>query len=215
MTTTGLFQIAAVATGFGAVGATVQFPSGVPDPTKSAVVGMLAAADGRRKGDSIADLNTLRIGSAVINPGIQHSRFNTVSGARQIDGSQRENPLIRRRTFFQAANQSPTGDWLIRQIIGFQSEDEDFVRHLLKRLVCPVFPVFIGRKNCAPSESLALGMVQGDLFDAFDLIKVKGKATIEVVPTMKIARKTRALDVIENFGNRRMQSRMVVKRSVG
>lgn len=214
MSYTGLFQIAAVVTGFGCNGTDYKFAHGMSEPTKSAVVGMLAAADGRAKTDSIADLNALQIGTMTINPGVIHTRFNTTTGGRKLEDGLRENPLIRKKAYFHASNESANGDWLVRHIVGFQSDDESFVRHLLKRLTVPVFPIFIGRANCRPAEPMPLGYTAGSLFEAFDLIQVKGQATIEVLPAMQIRHKRRAMDVIDNFSTRRVMSRMVVSHRI-
>lgn len=211
---TGLFQIAAVVTGFGCNGTDYKFTHGSSEPTKSAVVGMLAAADGRAKTDSIDDLNALQIGTMTINPGVIHTRFNTTTGGRKLEDGIRENPLIRKKAYFHASNESDNGDWLVRHIVGFQSTDESFVRHLLKKLTVPVFPVFVGRANCRPAEPMPLGYVEGTLFDAFKLIQVNGQATIEVVPSLQIKHKRRVMDVLDGFSTRRVLSRMVVSQNI-
>ena len=208
---TGLMQIVAVTTGFGGNGTHYTLPGGQSAPTKSAVVGMLAAACGRKKTDSIADLNALKIATATVNPGVVHTRFNTTTGGRQLDGEMRDNPLIRKKAYFQAANKGPIEDYLIRHIVAFEHPNAEFVDYLLKQLAAPVFPVFIGRSNGKPVEPVPLGSIDGTLFDAMKLIKVPTTAMIEVIPSMKIAHKRRVMDVIESFDNRRVLSRMVVQ----
>ena len=211
---TGMFQIAAVMTGFGGLGTDYKVSGGQSAPTKSAVVGMLAAADGRSKEDSIEDLNRLLIGTCTTNSGVMHSRFGTITGGRQLDGSMRRNPLIRKKAYFQAGHAGPADDFLIRHIVAFQSNDLELVRHLLKRLTAPVFPVFIGRSNCRPVEPLALGYTEGTLSEAFKLVKVPTTATLEVLPSTKVAHKRRLMDGMDGFSSRNVQSRFVVQQKV-
>lgn len=212
MAFTGMFQIAAVMAGFGQLGAGYQNPGSQSAPTKSAVVGMLAAALGRTKSDSITDLNQLLIGTCTTNAGVLHTRFGTITGASQLEGGIRSNPLIRKKGYFQAATLGPGDSYLVRHIVAFQSEDEMFVQELLKALTAPVFPVFVGRANCRPAEPMPLGYLEGTLEDAFALIKVPTTAIIEVLPSDPAPNKRRVMDTMDSLSGRNAISRFVVQR---
>ncbi len=53
-----------------------------PEPTKSGIVGLLAAADGRARGESLTDLTALRLGVRVDRPGRLLRDYHTVSDYR-------------------------------------------------------------------------------------------------------------------------------------
>ena len=54
-----------------------------PQPTKSGIVGLLAAAEGRRREDPIEDLSGLRLGVRVERPGVLIGDFQTATAPRR------------------------------------------------------------------------------------------------------------------------------------
>lgn len=57
------------------------------EPTKSAVIGLLCAALGRPRSESVADLARLRMGVRVDSEGVLHCDFHTVIGAIKSSGA--------------------------------------------------------------------------------------------------------------------------------
>lgn len=109
------------------------------EPSKSGIVGLLAAALGRRRTDTIEDLAGLTFGVRVEQPGALLRDFQT---ARSLDGA-RSMPLSERYYLtdarFLAAVEGP--DPLI-----------DGVAAALRE---PTFPLYLGRRSCPPSEPIA------------------------------------------------------------
>ena len=119
-------------------------------PTKSGVIGMLAAAVGRRRTDPIEDLLSLRFGVRKDQPGTVLRDFHT---ARTLDGKQ-SMPLSERYYLADAV--------YLAAIEGEKTLLEGLdvaVRH-------PVFPLYLGRRSCPPSQPLSLGIRHASLLQA-------------------------------------------------
>lgn len=114
-------------------------------PSKSGVLGLLAAAQGRRRTDPLEDLLTLHFGVRVDQPGRLERDFHT---ARTRDGSA-SMPLSYRfylsDAVFLAAVEGPS------ELLGGLEEG-------LKR---PTFPLYLGRRSCPPAGKLSLGLREG------------------------------------------------------
>jgi CRISPR system Cascade subunit CasD len=115
-------------------------------PSKSGIIGLLAAAQGRRRTDPIEDLVGLRFGVRVEQPGRLERDFQT---ARTRDGSAAM-PLSYR--FYLA-------DAVFAVTIEADPSLLDGLREALRR---PVFPLFLGRKSCPPAGKLDHGLYDGD-----------------------------------------------------
>ncbi|MFJ5221074.1 type I-E CRISPR-associated protein Cas5/CasD [Streptomyces sp. NPDC088354] len=132
-----------------------------PQPTKSGVLGLLAAAAGRPRGASLTDLLGLRLGIRVDQPGSLLRDYHTVSDHRglplpasKVDakGTQkRTSPAkhthITQRYYLQdavfiAALRGPTT--LLEEL-------DHAVKH-------PYFPLALGRRSCPPTGPLSLGL---------------------------------------------------------
>jgi CRISPR system Cascade subunit CasD len=118
-------------------------------PGKSGIIGLLAAAQGRRRTDPIEDLVGLRIGVRIEQPGRLERDFQT---ARPLDGSA-PMPLSYRfyladAVFVVAVQGEPS------VLAGLQ----DALRH-------PVFPLFLGRRSCPPAGPVELGLRDVDILD--------------------------------------------------
>lgn len=119
-------------------------------PSKSGIVGLLAAADGRRRSDPIEDLAALRIGVRVEQPGQIERDFQT---ARPIDGS---SPLPLSYRFYLA------DAVFVAAIEG----DENLLEGLRDALRQPVFPLYLGRRSCPPAGRLLLELRPGGIREA-------------------------------------------------
>lgn len=105
-------------------------------PTKSGVVGLLAAARGLRRTDPLEDLVSLRFGVRIDQPGELLRDFQT---AHSLDGKE-SMPLSYR--FYRAD---------ARYVVGLEAE-RDLLEGLVDALQHPVFPLYLGRRSCPPSE---------------------------------------------------------------
>jgi CRISPR system Cascade subunit CasD len=119
-------------------------------PSKSGVIGLLAAAQGLRRTDPLEDLLTLRIGVRVEQPGRLERDFQT---ARSRDGSE-SMPLSYRFYLSDAA--------FLVAVHG----DLALLEGLREALRRPVFPLFLGRRSCPPVGRLDHGLHDGDINEA-------------------------------------------------
>ena len=117
-------------------------------PTKSGVVGLLAAALGRRREEPVADLAALRYGVRVVRPGTLLCDYHTVSRAPSPRPSQNQTDYVTRRYYLSDAV----------FIAGLESPDADFLDQLERALHAPAFPLFLGRRCCPPTLPLSLGV---------------------------------------------------------
>jgi CRISPR system Cascade subunit CasD len=118
-------------------------------PSKSGVIGLLAAAQGRRRTDVIEDLVGLRIGVRVEQAGRIERDFQT---ARSLDGSIAM-PLSYRMYLADAVF-----------IVAVEGETAvvEGLRDALRR---PQFPLFLGRRSCPPAGRLEHGLRDGSVED--------------------------------------------------
>lgn len=128
-------------------------------PTKSGVIGLLAAAQGRRRSDPIEDLLALQLGVRVDQPGSLLRDYHTVS---DLHGG----PLLSASTNAKGLQKTTSPKKFTHVTQRFYLQDAVFVgavggpRDLLTTLVgalrAPAFPLALGRRSCPPSEPLLL-----------------------------------------------------------
>jgi CRISPR system Cascade subunit CasD len=109
-------------------------------PSKSGVIGLLAAAQGRRRTDPIEDLLELRFAVRVDQPGRALRDFQT---AHTLDG-QKAMPLTQRYYLSDAV------------FVGGLEGDPELVETLAEAIVRPRFPLYLGRRSCPPTPPLTL-----------------------------------------------------------
>lgn len=117
------------------------------EPTKSGIVGMLAAATGRRRTDPIEDLANLRFGCRVDQRGRIVRDFQT-----EIDWRTDKSKALTDRHYLADA----------RFLVGVEGEDS-LLAGLAEALEAPVFPVYLGRRSCPPSGRIVVGCRDGDV----------------------------------------------------
>ena len=113
-------------------------------PTKSGVIGMLAAALGYSREDSLDELNKLKFGVRVDQEGKLIRDYHTAIG---------EKPYITNRYYLSDAI----------FLVGLESNDKNFLSAVENALKNPAFPIFLGRRSCPPTMPLLLGMRDTDL----------------------------------------------------
>lgn len=118
-------------------------------PTKSGVIGLLAAARGLRRTDPLEDLLSLTFGVRIDQPGRVERDFQT---ARAADGS--AFPLTQRFYLTDA------------RFLAAVEGDDDLIAGLDDALRQPAFPLYLGRRSCPPAGPVGLGVRDASLWDA-------------------------------------------------
>lgn len=117
------------------------------EPTKSGVVGLLAAALGisREDADALRPLNSLRFGIRAEREGTLLRDFHTAKDAKTAYVTYR--------------------DYLSDAVFlaGVESVDETYLQTLLYALSHPVYPLYLGRRSCPVTLPLVLGIRECDL----------------------------------------------------
>lgn len=120
------------------------------EPTHSGVVGLLAAALGRRRTDPLDDLAALRFAVRVDQPGRIIRDFHTARPGEE----QKDSPFVSERLYLSDAV----------FLVGLEGESA-FLEKLDDALRCPAFPLFLGRRSCPPAGRVSLGLRDGVLED--------------------------------------------------
>ncbi|MCX2969965.1 MULTISPECIES: type I-E CRISPR-associated protein Cas5/CasD [Streptomyces] len=140
-----------------------------PEPTKSGVLGLLAAAAGYSRDHSLEDLLPLRLGIRVDQPGTLLRDYHTVSDYRgrplpqagvsakgiQKPTSPAKHTHVTTRYYLQDAV-------FVAAIAG----PADLLTTLDQAVKAPAFPLALGRRSCPPTQPLSLGLRTTDLTEA-------------------------------------------------
>ena len=128
-------------------------------PTKAGVLGLLAAAQGRRRCDPIEDLLSLRFGIRVDQPGSLLRDYHTVSS---LNGD----PLLSASVNAKGVQKRTSPKKLTHVTERFYLQDacfvaavegsDDLIGNLAEAVCHPAFPLFLGRRSCPPSHRLVI-----------------------------------------------------------
>lgn len=129
------------------------------EPTKSGVVGMLAASLGRKRNDNVSDLNSLRFGVRADREGKMLRDFHTVKSEKAA--------YITYRYYLSDAV----------FLVGLESENTEFLKMLEDAIQNPAFPLFLGRRSCPPTPPIFLKISDCDLMTALCTEKCLVKGT--------------------------------------
>ncbi|WP_433393430.1 type I-E CRISPR-associated protein Cas5/CasD [Micromonospora sp. KLBMP9576] len=129
------------------------------EPTKSGVLGLLAAAQGLRRQDSIDDLLGLCLGVRTDQPGTLLRDYHTVSDFRG-------RPLLSASVNAKGLQKLTSPAKLTHVTHRFYLQDAvfvvavsgriEFLRSLVDALREPAFPLALGRRSCPPTMPLLL-----------------------------------------------------------
>lgn len=126
-------------------------------PTKSGVIGLVAAAKGIRRTDSLEELLGLSFGVRIDQPGQLVRDFQTARRPkRERDGSVtwKSLPLSYRYYLGDAA------------YLAVLEGDRALVEAIDAAVRSPEFPLYLGRRSCPPAGPVALGVHDYDLVTA-------------------------------------------------
>ncbi|BCJ58922.1 type I-E CRISPR-associated protein Cas5/CasD [Micromonospora endophytica] len=118
-------------------------------PTKSGVIGLLAAAQGLRRTDPLTELLGLEFGVRIDQPGQLLRDFQV---ARTLDGSA-SMPLTNRYYLSDAVFLAAIGG------------DRELLVGLHEAVRRPKFPLYLGRRSCPPVAPVTLGVQPGTVTD--------------------------------------------------
>jgi len=127
------------------------------EPTKSGIIGLLAAAQGRRRQEPIEDLLGLRLGVRVDQPGSLLRDYHTVSDHRglplrsaSVNGKGRQKPTAPAK-FTHVTERFYLQDAVFVAAIGGPVEILAGLRDALRT---PAFPLALGRRACVPTQPM-------------------------------------------------------------
>ena len=111
-------------------------------PTKSGIIGLIAAALGRRRDERLDDLNALRLGVRVDREGTLLRDYHIAKSAKSA----------------YVTNRYYLCDAIF--LAGLEGDDA-LLMQIAAALKAPVFPLFLGRRSCPPEGKLLLGIRAG------------------------------------------------------
>ncbi len=131
------------------------------EPTKSGVIGLLAAALGRPRTASVEDLAALRMGVRIDKPGRVEMDYHTAQQVYRADPKKRPQETVVSRRYYLAD---------AAFLAGLESDDLDLLTRLHRALRNPRWPLYLGRKAFVPGEPvwLADGLCQTPLLEALE-----------------------------------------------
>lgn len=137
------------------------------EPSKSGVVGILAAALGRPRSADVADLAALTMGIRVDQEGIPGYDFQTAGGGEDSPGiakaGDHPSTVAKRLNDFAAGSPVRSGSSISRRhflqdavfLVGLEGDDVAVLHALDAALRAPVFPIGLGRRAYVPSCPVA------------------------------------------------------------
>lgn len=130
-------------------------------PTKSGVLGLIAAAKGLRRFDPIEELVGLRMGVRADQPGQLVRDFQTARRAtRDRSGTIEWKPLPVSHRYYLS-------DAVFLVVL---EGDRRLLEGIDEALKAPSFPLYLGRRSCPPVQPLRLGIYDVDLQEALTTI---------------------------------------------
>lgn len=134
------------------------------EPSKSGIIGLLCAALGRPRTESVEDLVQLRMGVRVDQEGIVLRDWHTagIDGYLKASGSiERKNVITSTRYYLSDA----------AFLVGLEHDDDAFLNRLHDALNHPRWLLYLGRKSCPPSVPMYLpdGIQGADLITALEI----------------------------------------------
>ena len=123
------------------------------EPTKSGVIGLLAAALGLRRDETepLTRLAQLRFGVRVEREGQLLVDFHMARN------EEKDRSYVTYRHYLEDAV----------FLVGLESEDTALLQELAEALTHPVFPLYLGRRACPPTLPLCLGLREQGLAEAY------------------------------------------------
>ncbi len=131
------------------------------EPSKSGILGIIAACLGQKRNEPLDNLTALRMGVRVNKEGHILKDFHTAGGGK-IPGEKKygviksdnssADTVVSRRYYLSDA------DFLV----GLEG-DRDFLKRIYSAIMSPKFPIFLGRKSFVPSIPILISEERGGI----------------------------------------------------
>lgn len=125
------------------------------EPTKSGILGLIAAAQGRSRQDELSDLGVLSYGVRVEQEGRLLRDFQTAKRLDSVLGKGWDAPQLSFRYYLTDA----------LFLVGLQG-DRALLEGIASAIRSPEFPLYLGRRSCPPSLPIVLDTHAGEPRDA-------------------------------------------------
>lgn len=155
------------------------------EPTKSGVIGLIAAALGRERVDDLKDLCSLKFGVRIDQPGKLLRDYHTA-----------HHPSDAKRSFISERYYLCDAVF----VVGLETTDEEFLREIEAALLNPRFPLYLGRRSCPPVGQIILNITPLSLSEALEtqewqaqdwyMKKLRHKAKIDLELVMETSLET-------------------------
>lgn len=151
------------------------------EPTRSGVIGLLCAAQGRGRDTDLSDFERLQMGVRVDAAGRVAFDYHTAQ------------PVWRGSTATTVSERYYLAD--ARFLVGLQSDDASRLQNLEAALRAPVWPLFLGRKSFAPSLPVHLeksGLREGEVEEVLRaevwrwLTRQEERAALKTPPRLRL-----------------------------
>lgn len=126
------------------------------EPTKSGVIGMIAAAMGIQRNDDqklLEPICSLKFGVRVDREGTLLKDFHMVHEYK--NGKVKDSHLTERYYLSDAVF-----------LAAFESDSREYLESIVKALNNPVYPLFLGRRSCPPTLPVVIGISDEPLIES-------------------------------------------------
>lgn len=117
-------------------------------PTKSGVIGIIAAALGMKRNESLEELQSLGFGVRIDLQGIKLNDFQITEMGEKLNSN--------------LSNRAYLSDAIF--LVGLESANKEFLKKIEDALKYPKYSVFLGRRSCPPTQPLVLGIRNSELY---------------------------------------------------
>lgn len=121
------------------------------EPSKSGIIGLIAAAQGRRRTDPVEDLVSLRIGVRSDQPGRLVRDYQTAQHPSWPHAA------LSTRYYL--------GDAVFLAVL---EAEHNLLEGIHKAIRSPQFPLYLGRRSCPPSGPVSMGLREGGITEALE-----------------------------------------------
>ncbi|WP_405643928.1 type I-E CRISPR-associated protein Cas5/CasD [Streptomyces uncialis] len=162
-----------------------------PEPTKSGVIGLLAAAQGLDRAAPLGDLLDLRLSVRVDVAGTLTRDYHTVSDYRGRPLLQAGvSAKLQQRPTAPAKYTHLTQRYYLQDAVFLAalSGPEETLAELARAVAEPAFPLALGRRSCPPTQPVSLGLHTGGAEDVLRTCPWQASARARKLHAYRVAR---------------------------